>query len=142
MTEKDKEINNVNVKIGGDASGNIIIGDENKVSIDQSQIRVGVTNEELNELLSLIDKLKSKINNEADDDKKQQALERVDELVGAMEEKKPDLGTMEYVSRWFSKNLPKIAGTVTGIIVHPIVGKLVQAAGDAAVEEFNRRFRS
>ena len=32
------------------------------------------------------------------------------------------------------------AGAVTGIIVHPIVGRLVEAAGDAAVAEFRQRF--
>jgi len=52
----------------------------------------------------------------------------------------PDLTTMEYVKKWFVKNLPALAGSVTSLVVHPVVGKLVTAAGDAAVAEFNRRF--
>jgi hypothetical protein len=47
---------------------------------------------------------------------------------------------MEYVKRWFVKNLPGLAGAVTSIVVHPIVGKLVEAAGDALAAEFRRRF--
>ena len=141
MSEKEKETKNVNVKIGGDASGNIIVGDENKVTIDQSQTNITVTDKEYEELFSLIDDLKEKILKEADDDKKDQAIERAEELKEALKEKKPDLSTMEYVTNWFAKNLPTIAGSVTSLVIHPIVGKLVQAAGDAAVEEFNRRFK-
>ena len=48
--------------------------------------------------------------------------------------------TMEYVKRWFVKNLPGLAEAVTGVVVHPIVGKLVEAAGDALAAEFRRRF--
>ena len=47
---------------------------------------------------------------------------------------------MEYVRNWFVKNLHGLAGVVTSVIVHPIVGKLVEASGDALVGEFCRRF--
>ena len=48
----------------------------------------------------------------------------------------PDLTTAQYVGRWFARNLPRLAGAVTGVVIHPIVGKLVGAAGDALVAEF------
>jgi hypothetical protein len=47
---------------------------------------------------------------------------------------------MEYVKGWFAKHLPGLAGAVTGVIVHPIVGKLVEAAGETLAAEFKRRF--
>ncbi len=70
------------------------------------------------------------------------AAERVAELESAVlaEGGEPDLTTMEYVKKWFVRNLPALAGSVTSLVVHPVVGKLVTAAGDAAVAEFNRRF--
>ena len=46
--------------------------------------------------------------------------------------------TIEYVKRWFTRNVPRLAGTVTGVIVNPLVGMLVGAAGDAVVREFFR----
>src|SRR6266508_3368657 len=52
----------------------------------------------------------------------------------------PDLSTMEYVRRWFGKHLPGLAGSVVGLVVHPIVGKLVEAAGETVAAEFRRRF--
>lgn len=67
------------------------------------------------------------------------AMERVGELEEAVTAKEPDVTTMEYVKRWFAKYAPAIAGSVTGVLVNPIVGKLVQAAGDGVASEFNRR---
>jgi len=64
----------------------------------------------------------------------------VQELEEAVTAEKPDLTTMEYVKQWFVKNLPGLAGAVTGVVVNPIVGKLVEAAGDALAAEFRRRF--
>ena len=68
------------------------------------------------------------------------ALERLGELEEAVGAPEPDLPTMEYVSGWFAKNLPSLAGAITGIVVHPVVGKLVSAAGEALTAEFKRRF--
>jgi hypothetical protein len=68
------------------------------------------------------------------------ALERLGELEEAVGAPEPDLSTMEYVSGWFAKNLPSLAGAITGIVVHPVVGKMVSAAGEALTAEFKRRF--
>jgi hypothetical protein len=47
---------------------------------------------------------------------------------------------MEYVRQWFGRNLPKLAGVVGSVVVHPIVGALVQAAGETLAAEFRMRF--
>ncbi|HEX7974833.1 MAG TPA: hypothetical protein VF498_10520, partial [Anaerolineales bacterium] len=67
------------------------------------------------------------------------ALERADELEEAIRTERPDLTTVEYVRNWFLQNLPGLAGTVTGVLVNPIIGKLVQAAGDGLAAEFRKR---
>lgn len=64
----------------------------------------------------------------------------MEELKEAVTAEKPDLTTIEYVKGWFVKNLPDLAGAVTSVVVHPIVGKLVEAASDALAAEFRRRF--
>jgi len=61
----------------------------------------------------------------------------LEEAVTAQE---PDLATVEYVKGWFVKNIPALAGTVTGVVLNPRVGKLVQAAGDTLAHEYKRRF--
>ncbi len=55
-----------------------------------------------------------------------------------MQAEEPDLNTMEYVKRWFLKKLPTFAGLVTGVLVNPVVGKMVQSAGDSAMEHLDR----
>ncbi|MGH2944483.1 MAG: hypothetical protein ACRDLN_17110, partial [Solirubrobacteraceae bacterium] len=66
------------------------------------------------------------------------AAERVGELERACLADEPDVTTIQYVARWFGTNVPQLAGAVAGIVIHPIVGKLVGAAGDALVAEFQR----
>ena len=101
-----------------------------------------VTAQEMEELRQLLAQLRSKVEAETPVDKKNAALEHVNELEQAITDKKPDLSTMEYVRNWFVKNLPGVAGAVVSIVVHPIVGKLVEVAGDALTADFKKRFES
>ena len=67
-------------------------------------------------------------------------LERLYEIEEAVLAEETDVARLVYAKRWFTKHLPAIAGSVTSVVVHPVVGKLVQAAGDAVAGEFRRRF--
>ncbi|HEX7332135.1 MAG TPA: hypothetical protein VF290_11595 [Pyrinomonadaceae bacterium] len=121
---------------------------------DRSQVAVGhhiqqtqthgapplVTEEEMAQLRQMFDQLKSKIAQEVPPAEQEKALERVDELQEAVTAKEPDLTTMEYVRNWFVKNLPSVAGSVVSLVVHPIVGKLVEVGGDALASTFRKRF--
>lgn len=138
MPKQQKPKDGINVNISGDVSGQIVVGNNN--SVTKSIQNASVTPAELVELRKLLGELRSKVQAEAAPDKKDAALEKVAELEQAVLEEKPDLSTMEYVKNWFGKHLPGLTGTVVGIFVHPVVGKLVEAAGDAVAEEFKRRF--
>lgn len=93
------------------------------------------------QLLQLFAELKAQVEAEAPPDQQQAAVERVAELQEAVEAKEPDLTTMEYVKKWFVKHLPSLSGAVTGVIIHPIVGKVVEAAGDLIAHDFRQRFK-
>ena len=138
MNKKNRSTKGIHVTVGGDVSGQLAAGEN--ISQMSTKTTGEVTKAELEELRQLLATLRSKVEVEAQPDKKGAALERVGELEEAITEKKPDLSTMEYVKNWFVKNLPGLAGTVTSVVIHPIVGKLVEAGGDALVEEFHRRF--
>ena len=99
-----------------------------------------ITQEDLAQLQRMFDELKEKIAKEAPPAEKEKALERVDELNAAVTAKEPDLTTMEYVKNWFGKNLPSIAGSVVSLIVHPLVGKLVEVGGEALASTFRKKF--
>jgi len=129
-----------NIRVSGDVSGQLAIGDNitQKQTIETHQSQVSQVDMEA--LRQLLADLKVKVEAEAPEEKKDAALERVSELEEAITAEKPDLTTMEYVKGWFGKNLPKLAGAVSSVIISPLVGTLVEASGELIAEEFKRRF--
>ncbi len=140
MKNKSKSTQGIQVTIGGDISGQVAVGQN--INQSKTAIHSTVTSQEMEELRQLLAQLRSKVESETPADKRDAALERVNELEQAVTDKKPDLSRMEYVRNWFVKNLPGVAGAVVSIVVHPIVGKLVEAAGDALSSDFKQRFGS
>ncbi len=134
----------ITVSIGGSVQegGQVGVGRD----IRQKYVRThteggtGVTDADLAELQRAVEAVKAQIVAEAPAEKRAAALERVTELEEAVVAEKPDLTTLQYVRQWFGKNLPKLAGTVTGLIIHPVVGKIVEAAGDLAARQFRELF--
>src|SRR4051794_14471646 len=137
---------NIRVSIGGSVNegGQVGIGR----NISQSYVRThtegpsAVTEADLAELRRAIEAVKAQIVADAPPEQRAAALERVDELEEAVVADEPDLTTLQYIRKWFGKNLPKLAGAVTGLIVHPVVGKIVEAAGDMAAAQFREFFGS
>ena len=139
MNEKEKSGDVIHASISGTISGQVGVGKD----ITQTQSigeREPVTEADLSELRKMLAELKARVDVEAPIETKGAALERVEELEEAVTAKEPDLTTMEYVKRWFTKNLPTLAGAVTGVVVNPIVGKLVEAAGEGLAAQFRERF--
>ncbi len=126
--------------ISGDVSGQVAVGKDIAQTQSVGAAPSQVTEAELAELRGAFADLRAQVLAAAPPESQGAALERLDELEEAVIAEEPDVSTMEYAKRWFSKHLPTIAGSVTSVVVHPIVGKLVQAAGDAVAGEFRRRF--
>jgi hypothetical protein len=135
---------NINISIGGDNSGQFAIGDNNfqqNTSLVNSQNTTAATSPaDLATLRQMFATLKTQVSEAAPEDKKASALERINELEETITSDEPDLTTMDYIKRWFVKNLPTLSGAVTSVVIHPIVGKLVEAAGTMAADEFQERF--
>ncbi|HEX3316680.1 MAG TPA: hypothetical protein VHR88_01575 [Solirubrobacteraceae bacterium] len=123
---------------GATVSGTVGVGK----GIDQRQavgsMTTEVTQAELAELRSAFDDVRAQVRAEAPEDKRGPALERIDELEEALVTDKPDPATAGYVKGWFARNAPSIAGAVVSLVVHPVVGKLVEAGGNALAEQFAR----
>ncbi len=110
--------------------------------IHQQQVHTTgpVTEADLKQFQALFDDLKKQIAEQAPPDKKDAALERVDEMQQELKSPKPQLSTLEYVRNWFGKNLPSLLGGVTSLIVNPIVGKLVETASGLAADALKKQF--
>ncbi|SDY14969.1 hypothetical protein SAMN05660209_02112 [Geodermatophilus africanus] len=129
------------VNVGGSVEGQFAVGEHiHQQHVSGSQQAPTVTEADLAELRNAVDEVRARIRAEAPPEQQAAALERVDEVEQAVVAEEPDLTTLQYVRNWFVKNLPKLAGTVTGLVVHPVVGKIVEAAGDVAASQFRKLF--
>ena len=139
MDEQHTE-NKGDINIEGDVNGQFAIGNQITQTQSVQNLHAQVTQADIQELHTLIEDLKQKVNSTASPEFKDKALERASELEEAITAQKPDLTTMEYVRNWFIKYLPQLAGTISALVVHPIVGKIVEVSGEAIAVEFKRKF--
>jgi len=93
-----------------------------------------VTEAEREQVRLAFAQLRERVAAQAPEEQRAAAVERVAELEQEVFAEQPDLTTIQYVTRWFRRNLPTLAGSVTSLVVHPLVGRLVQVAGDRLVE--------
>jgi hypothetical protein len=121
----------------GDVHGQVAVG----TGITQTNVvsTGGPSAADLEQLQALLAALAGQVEAEAPPDKKESAMERVGELSEALTAETPDLTTIEYVKNWFAKHVPKLAGAVIGVLVNPVVGSVVAAAGDGLAEDLRRR---
>jgi hypothetical protein len=129
----------VRARISGGVSGQVAIGSD----IRQQYVIGGgseVTPEERRQLLAAVEELAAQMVALASDAQRENARQNAQELREAVTAQKPNLRSLEYVRTWVGKHLPQLAGSVTSLVLHPILGKLVEAAGTALAEEFRVRF--
>jgi hypothetical protein len=140
MNSNEGTGDSIHVNIQGPVSGQVAAGRGISQTRMTSASRGAVTEADLDELRHVLLDLQAQVNAHSPPDQKTAAIERVRELQTAIISEKPDLTTMEYVRNWFVKHLPALAQSVGSIVVHPIVGRLVEAGGETLVAEFRRRF--
>ena len=140
MSEESEPGDVIRTTIVGDVSGSQIAAGRS-VQQTMTVVPAEVIGEEgLAELRAAFAALRSQVEAEAPAEKRDEALELVTELEGAVTSGTPDLSTMEYVRNWFVRNVPRVAGAVVSVVLHPLVGRLVEAGGDTLVTEFRSRF--
>jgi hypothetical protein len=123
----------ISAQITGAVSGQVAVG--KRIAQQQTPGAADVTPDELAQLRQAFADLRADIAAQAPPERQAAAVERVEELEQAVLAEEPDMTTIAYVGRWFKTNLPGLAGAVTGIVVHPVVGRIVGAAGNAIAAE-------
>lgn len=131
MSDEKESGDSFNVTIGDVSGGQVAVG---------KHISQTLTKTESVQFEQMFEDLKAEVEQKAPPEEKKEAVAKVTELKEAITAKEPDLTRMEAVRNWFIKHLPTVAGSVTGLIINPLVGKLVQAGGDALAASFKRRF--
>jgi hypothetical protein len=141
MFRRKQSGDDIEARVTGPVQGQVAIGREIAQQQSVGRMAVEVTPDERAQLDQAFAQLRESVSAAAPEDRREAALERLDELEHATTDGEPDLPTIHYVRGWFAKHLPDLAGSVVGVLVHPVVGKLVASAGDAAVDQFNQMLR-
>lgn len=144
MSDSDRSGPRVTGTVTGDVSGQVAIGSNVQQIRTEGVLPSPDTQALMLDFHSAVEQLRAEIRSVAPPELAGPAQERVDELEAAVAsaaagEEEVDLTTFEYVRNWLGKHLPAVAGAVTSVVVHPLVGKLVEAAGDAAAGAIKRR---
>ncbi len=131
----------IRVSVGGSVGGHVVAGRNNTITNSAVTTYPRPTEAELAEFKTAVDAVKRQAL-AASPEEGLDAVDQLTEFHKAATAPKPDLTTMQRVRTWFVKHLPTMAGTVTGLLIHPVVGALVKSGGDAIVAEFKERFGS
>ena len=142
MSEQDKPGRSYVAHISGGVSGQFAQGDGNVQTRIEGAQPGGADPADLAEVRRMLEELRAQVEAAAPPEKKAEAIQQVEEIGKAIESKDPgDLpDRLGGVKSWFKRNLPALAGAVVSVIVNPIVGKVVEAAGTGLAAEVQRRF--
>ncbi len=133
MSADDQSAGKFDIHIGDVSHGQVVIGDYNTVTQN-----VGLSPEEAAKLRGVFEGLRSSVEEEAPPERRAQAVAQAEELERAVVSERPDVGRMRTVLRWFRDNAPQLAGAVVSVVVNPLVGKVVEGAGEALADQFNQ----
>lgn len=123
---------------GATVPGMVAVGKDLRQGQTVGTMSTKVSDAELADLRADFDAMRAQIHAQAPEDKRDAALERLDELESAVVTDEPDPATAGYVKGWFARNLPQLAGGVVSLVIHPVVGKLVEAAGEVVADQFGK----
>ena len=105
---------------------------------DRTNIRISAADRAA--VHALVVALKAKVGADAPPERREEATELVDELENAILAEVPGVRRMAFIRDWFSAHVPRLAGAVTELVLSPLVGKIVGAAGDLATTVFRNTF--
>jgi hypothetical protein len=135
MTKDQTTGDRISAVVTGPVQGAVAVGKDISQQQDVGSMQLTVTEAERAELSALFAGLRRDVSAAVPESERRAALERVDELEQAVVADRPDLTTVQYVKQWFARKLPAAAGLITSLLVHPLVGRIVERAGDKLAEE-------
>lgn len=133
MTPEEDAGGKFNVTFGDLHESQAVVGDNNTVTQN-----IGLTPKEATELRGVFDDLRSKVAEKAPPEKREAALAETKELEGAIVTADPKPDRVRQALAWFRDNAPELAGAVAGIVINPLVGKVVEKAGKAVADQFRQ----
>ncbi len=131
MMSGDGEAGKYRIDIGSVTHSQVTVGDYNEVSQT-----VGLSPQEAAELRAVFADLRGAVGEQAPPAQREQALAEAAELESAVVAGQPDANRARKALRWFRDNAPQLVGTVVATLVNPVVGKVVESAGELVAGQF------
>jgi hypothetical protein len=120
----------INAVVTGPVQGAVAVGKGISQRQDVGSMEVALSDAERAQFSTLFANLRHEVSAAVPESERRAAVERLDELEHAVVADHPDLTTIEYVKQWFARKLPAAAGLVASLLIHPLVGRIVERAGD------------
>ena len=136
------QVKKYETKLGDVGPGaQVAIGEQLEQTVVQAPPEL--TDDERTEIEQLLAELKRQLGDlDLPERRKQMAQALVEQLAAELTrtDAPPNSTTLQYVGDWLLRNTPTLAGTLTGLFLNPVVGKVVEAAGDLATGWIRERF--
>lgn len=138
--KRSDEPASVSISVGGSNLGAIWSGNQNRVIINtKTGAATTLSPADVRELSATMTSLRDQIVAQVPAAQRDAALQQVDRLQEAILPQ-PKVGRMAEVRDWFIKNAPAVLGALTAVFTNPVIGKIVEAAGEMAASAFRKRF--
>ncbi|HVR47268.1 MAG TPA: hypothetical protein VMT95_11635 [Candidatus Binatia bacterium] len=138
--KRSDEPASISISVGGNNLGAIWSGNQNRVIINtKTGAATTLSPADIRELSAAMTSLRDQIAAQVPAAQRDAALQQVNRLQDAILPQ-PKIARMAEVRDWFIKNAPAVLGAVTAVFTNPIVGKIVEAAGEMAASAFRKRF--
>ncbi|MGW4393725.1 hypothetical protein ACWEHA_00400 [Amycolatopsis nivea] len=126
----------ITIHVGGDLSGQVVLGNDNTTTVGDYHAAGTASESDLSAVAALLEEIRAAL----PADLAGSGGAQLDDLEEAITADTPDLTAMERVRDWFAQHIPALAGAISRTVLHPVVVKLVAAAGDTLSADFRRRF--
>src|SRR5690242_8748750 len=131
MTQPDESPGKYSVTFGDVERSQVVVGDN--ANLTQS---VGLSVDEARQLRELFADFRATVAQDAPAGVRDEAIAQADELEHAVADGEPDPGRVRRVLHWFRDYAPGLVGLAATVVIHPIVGKAVEAAGEMVAAQF------
>jgi len=132
VPDEEQSTGKFNIRIEGDVSqSTVVVGDYNTVSQ-----KFGLSPQEIAELRGVFDGLRAEVVEQVPPEQRDAALAEAAEVEAAIVSDRPQPDRVRRALRWFRDNAPQLVGSVISVVVNPLVGKVVEGAGDLIADQF------
>src|SRR4051812_13185685 len=107
------------IEVHGNTSGQIIVGNQNTVTMIIDAGRAGITEDDRDEMRTLLDELRAKVKVEVPEEVKEAAQQEVRALSKEVEADQPDASRIKRAIEWIGDKLPAMAEWANKAILNP-----------------------